>query len=427
MNKTRFVLLGVIVALSLGAFGALSRESRLRTTREAQNTPAAKEVALRCGRLIDANGNVASGAVVIIRGDRIVEVGRGLKIPPASEVIDLSHATVLPGLIDAHTHMTYHYDPAQGEKPDTTLRYAAENARRTLEAGFTTVRNLGAGEGVDITLRDAINTGKTPGPRMQVSGEPLIRIPEAKSDDRSGQSRDELIRQFVKKQIDAGADVIKIFGTPGAGGGDRMLFSQEEIKMVVGMAAASHLRVAVHAIYNDGIRAAVQAGVASIEHGDYLDDEVMDMMKARHTALVPTLYIPIHYLTHRDRFKFTEAQFKALSDLQVQAEKNFKKALSSGVWIVMGSDAVAGMHGGNAKELERMVVAGMTPAQSIRAATTDAALLLGWESNVGAIEPGKFADIIAVSGDPLKDITELQRVKFVMKGGQVVGNRIEKH
>ena len=422
MWKIRVSVMALLLACTVGVLSGGLRTTFSGSPEAAmQDAKGSKPIVLLCGRMIDASGNMIPNAVIIVKGDRIAEVGRKLKVPSGAEVINLTNSTVLPGLIDAHTHITYHYDPVQGEKPEATLNYAAENARRTLEAGFTTVRNLGAGEGVDITLRNAINDGKTPGPRMLVSGEPLIRLPEGTPAERS--ARTEAIKQFVKKQIEGGADVIKVFGTPGAGGGDHMLFSEQEIKTVVDMAAAAHLKVAVHAIWNDGIKAAAEAGVASIEHCDHLDDETVALMKARHIAMVPTLYIPMHYLTHRDKFKFTEEQLKSLSDLQVQAEKNMKVALAGGVWIVMGSDAVAGMHGENAKELERMVIAGMTPAQALRSCTTDAALLLGWESKVGSIEPGKFADIVAVSGDPLKDITELQRVKFVMKGGQV----IEKH
>jgi len=391
-------------------------------TADTASQKADAQIAIRCRRLIDGTGNVLTGAVIIIDGDKISAVGRSIPVPPTARVIDLSNETVMPGLIDAHTHMTYHYDNERGEKPAMTAIYAAENARRTLEAGFTTVRNLGASDAVDLTLRDAINRGATPGPRMLVSGEPLIRLPEAPATGGSETSRSAQIKAFVQKQIDAGADVIKIFGTPGAGGGDQLLFSEEEIKMVVDMAARAHLKVAVHAIGNAGIKAALRAGVASIEHGDNLDDEAIKMMVDRHIALVPTLYIAEHYLTHREKFKFTEVQFKALSDLRDQARKNLKKALAGGVWIVMGSDAVAGMHGENAKEIERMVDAGMTPVEAIKAATTSAAELLGWRDKVGSVEPGKFADLVALPGDPLRDITELEKIGFVMKGGQIIRN-----
>ena len=170
----------------------------------------------------------------------------------------------------------------------------------------------------------------------------------------------------------------------------------------------------------------MRAGVTSVEHASYLDDEAIKMMIAGHVAMVPTLYLPNHYLANKEKFGFDEARWQALDDLRHQTPENFTRALKAGVWIVMGSDAVAGYHGGNAKEIEWMVKNGMTPAQAIRATTADAARLLGWEDRVGTIEIGKFADLIAVTGDPLKDITELQRVRFVMKGGAVIKNALSR-
>jgi len=413
-----FLLCSLTLILQVGGKG----QSQVK--REASPAAAAKQIAIRCGRLIDGKGGEAiPNAVVIISGDRIAAVGRDLRIPADAQVIDLSRATVLPGLIDTHTHLTYHYDTQPNEKASITAVYAAENARLTLAAGFTTVRNLGAGDGVDLDLRKAINQGATPGPRILASGAPLFRPPGSASgspsDEEAGDARIARIREFVRKQIDAGADVIKVFVTPGAGGGDRLLYSEEEVRAVADEAARAHLRVAAHAHATAGIKAAVRGGVASVEHGSKLDDEAIKLMIERHTALVPTLYLPNHYLAHREKFGFDDARWQALDELKTQAMKNFHRALAAGVWIVMGSDAVAGLHGENAKELEWMVKAGLTPAQAIRAATADAAQLLGWQDRVGSLEAGKFADLIAVTGDPLKDITELQRVRFVMKGGQV--------
>ena len=375
-------------------------------------------IAIRCGRLIDGRSMAPiSNAVILIEGERITAVGREVKILAGAQVIDLSHATVLAGLIDTHTHLTYHYDTQSNETQEVTAKYAAENARLTLEAGFTTVRNLGANGDADFALR--INRGEIPGPRILASGQPLTRRspPEAGSD---LNVRLTAVRIFVRKQIDAGADVIKIFVTAGAGGSPALLFTEEEIRAVVDEASKAHLRVAAHAHSTEGIKAAVRAGVTSVEHASYLDDEAIKLMIARHTAMVPTLYLPNHYLAHRDKFGFDDARWKALDDLRHQTPGNFAKALKAGVWIVMGSDAVAGYHGGNAKEIEWMVKNGMTPAQALRATTTDAAELLGWQDRVGTIEIGKLADLIAVTGDPLKDITELQRVKFVMKDGAVI-------
>ena len=393
----------------------------------AQTKASYKQIAIKCGKLIDGKlPSAISDAVILISGDHIEGVGRGLKIPAGAEVIDLSRATVLPGLIDTHTHLTYHYDTEQNEKPAVTGIYAADNARKTLEAGFTMVRNLGAADGIDFDLRNAINRNACPGPRIEASGAPLTRPrpPESNGD---LPARIAGIREFVNKQIAAGADVIKIFVTPGAGGGDVLLFAEDEIKAVVEEASKTHLKVAAHAHATEGIKAAVRAGVASIEHGSKLDDEAIKLMVEHHTALVPTLYLPNHYLGHREKFNFNEARWQALDQLRNMTAANFRKALKAGVWIVMGSDAVAGLHGENAKEIEWMVNAGMTPAQAIRAATADAAQLMGWPDRVGTVETGKLADLIATEGDPLKDITVLERVIFVMKNGAVIKNGLQPH
>jgi imidazolonepropionase-like amidohydrolase len=421
--SVRFVILiGIsylFISLSLQSFDEINAVTQTKAS--------TKQIAIKCGKLIDGKlPNTISNAVILISGDRIDAVGRGLKIPPAAEVIDLSRATVLPGLIDTHTHLTYHYDTEPNEKPAVTAIYAADNARRTLEAGFTTVRNLGAPDGIDFDLRNSIKKGASAGPRIQASGAPLTRPrpPESNAD---LANRIEGIREFVRKQIAAGADVIKIFVTPGAGGGDVLLFTEDEIKAVVDEASKAHLKVAAHAHATEGIKAAVRAGVASIEHGSKLDDEAIKLMVEHHTALVPTLYLPNHYLGHRDKFNFNEARWQALDQLRNMTAANFRKALNAGVWIVMGSDAVAGLHGENAKEIEWMVKAGMTPLQTIRAATADAAQLMGWQDRVGAVETGKLADLIAVEGDPFKDITVLERVMFVMKNGEVVRNGRQSH
>jgi imidazolonepropionase-like amidohydrolase len=414
----------LLILICLLAFG---RNRALTDHDRADGAP--RMIAIRCGRLIDPRNIVpTTNAVILIEGERIAAVGRDVKIPAEAEIVDLSKATVLPGLIDTHTHLTYHYDTQPNETPDITAKYAAENARLTLEAGFTTVRNLGAGGGADFALRDRINRGEIPGPRIMASGAPLIARPRnimaSGPNPNDPRERIFLYRRFVRAQILLGADVIKIFVTAGAGGDSALLFTEQEIRAVVDEASKAHLRVAAHAHSTEGIKAAVRAGVTSVEHASYLDDEAIKLMIAGHVAMVPTLYLPNHYLANKKKFGFDEADWQALDELRHQTPGNFSKALKAGVWIVMGSDAVAGYHGGNAKEIEWMVKNGMTPAQAIRATTADAASLLGWEDRIGTIGIGKFADLIAVTGDPLKDITELQRVRFVMKGGAVIKNEM---
>jgi imidazolonepropionase-like amidohydrolase len=380
-------------------------------------------LAVRAARMLDVRrGTLIENAVVIVEGDRVSQVGPNLSIPTGTEVINLGNVTLLPGLIDAHTHITYHFDETGhfGRRGDpntsVTARYAAENARRTLEAGFTTIRNLAASDLVDIHLRDAINRGELIGPRLQASGLPLT------ADEVYGISNEEArlktIRDFVRERIREGADVIKIFegvdnqGTP--------YFNEREIRAAVDEAAANGRKVAVHAHEAAAIKAAVRGGCASIEHGTFIDEEAIRLMAERHTVLVPTLYLPTHYLAHRAQFDFGEETWAFFEQLKARNLDSARRAGKAGVTLVNGSDAVAGLHGSNARELESLVKAGLTPLEAIRAATLDAAKLLGMEQQVGEISQGHFADMIAVANDPTKDIKLLQNVLFVMKGGQVV-------
>ena len=378
---------------------------------------------LRAARMLDVErGQIVRGPVtVVVEGGRITAVGANVAAPIGAQVIELGDATLLPGLIDAHTHITYHFD-ANGHfgisgdpNTDVTLRYAADNARATLLAGYTTLRNLGAGALVDIRLRDAIARGETIGPRLLVSGAPLTPDMLYDAPDESARLAD--VRDFVRARVREGVDVIKLFEGVDARG--QALLSEGEVRAAVEEAARAGLRVAVHAHEAAAVKAAVRGGCASVEHGTYLDKEAIRLLVEHHTALVPTLYLPTHYLAHKSQFAFDDATWDFFERLQAHNLDNTRQAHAAGAWIVAGSDAVAGLHGQNARELEWLVKAGLTSTEAIRAATLDAARLLGIEGQTGAIKAGLAADLIAVAGDPTRDITTLQQVRFVMKGGQV--------
>jgi imidazolonepropionase-like amidohydrolase len=396
---------------------------------KAEQSKTSNRLAIRAARMLDTNrGQLITEAVIIVEGDHITAAGSKLVIPPDARIIDLGDDTILPGLIDAHTHITYHFDETghfglRGDRTtDITMKYAAENARRTVEAGFTTIRNLGAGDRVDLRLRDAITRGEMVGPKMIVSGEPLLA--DDLIDAGTSAERISRIRAFVRDRVAEGADVIKIF--EGVDERGSPLFSREEIQAAVEEAARAGLKVAVHAHEAAAIKAAVAGGCASIEHGTFLDDEAIRLMVKHHTALVPTLYLPTHYLEHKSQFAFGNSTWDFFERLRSHNLENLLRARKAGVLVVNGSDAVAGLHGQNAREIIWLVKAGMTPTEAIRAATINAAKLLGLENQMGELKEGKLADLIAVAGDPLRDITSLERVQFVMRGGQVIKDSITK-
>lgn len=396
-------------------------------TTESRKNPT--RIVLRAARMIDVTRNqIVNHAVVIIEGDKISAAGENLPAPQQVEVIDLGDATLLPGLIDAHTHITYHFDPSghfgltNDPNADVTLRYAAENAAATLNAGFTTIRNLGAGDGVDLRLRDAVNRGEKRGPRMLVSGMPLL--PNMLPSEEERGARLSFVREFVRARVKEGADVIKVF--EGVDETGAPLLSEFEIRAVVEEAAKLGRRVAVHAHEAAAIKAAVRGGCASIEHGTFLDAEAIRLMVQHRTFLVPTLYLPTHYLSHKEQFAFDDSTWDFFERLRSRNLENARQARQAGVTIVSGSDAVAGVHGQNFYELEWLVKAGLTPLEAIHAATADAARLLGIENQTGEIRVGLQADIIALKGDPSRDITALERVSFVLKSGQVIKNDLTK-
>jgi imidazolonepropionase-like amidohydrolase len=415
----------------------------------AQQAPATGTVVLRAARLIDGTGSaVVQNGVVVVTNDRIVAAGKEgtVAIPAGARVIDLGDATLLPGFIDAHTHIIGR--PLSDPKSDDAnvrdyASYAAivgvENARKTLMAGFTTIRVLGSPNFDDMALRQAITAGAAIGPRMQNAGNSFgitgghcdengYRPGLVDADYRNGvaDGADEG-RKAVRYQVKYGADVIKICATGGVlSEGDAVGATQytlEEMKAIVDEAKKLDRKVAAHAHGTEGIKLATQAGVASIEHGSFLDDEGAKMMAQRGTYLVPTI----------SAGEFTENAAKSGRLTGLRAEKALAAAqgmrnavhiaLRNGVPIALGTDAGVGEHGANGREFTLLVTwGGLTPMQSISAGTLSAAKLLGWEKNVGTLAPGKWADVVAVPGDPTKDITAMEKPSFVMKGGVVYKN-----
>jgi imidazolonepropionase-like amidohydrolase len=425
--------LAVIAALGASAVGLPAHAA------EAQ---APRQVVLRCGRLIDGKSQgTAENALVLVEGDRIKQVGPGLTVPAGAQVVDLGGFTCLPGLIDNHTHIllqgditTADYD-AQLLKESIPYRtiQATMAARTALMNGFTTLRDLET-EGAmyaDVDVKNAINRGVIPGPRMFVATRALaptgmyplfgysweLRMPEGVQivDGADG------VRRAVREQVKYGADWIKYYSDRRYFMRDGALhswanFTDEEAGALVAEAHRLGRNVAAHAIGREGIESALRAGADTIEHGYGLDEEMMDLMVRRGTYWCPTIFVGSYVAEGRSAGG--ASIWKTMVDVVRQA---FGKAVKKGVRISYGTDA-----GGyawtesQARELSYMVRYGMTPMQAIQSATSVAAALLDQQDNLGSLEPGRFADVVAVAGDPLLDIAELERVRFVMKGGEIV-------
>jgi len=403
-------------------------------------------LAVHAGHLLDVkSGKTLNDQTLVVEDGKIVSSGASAeaKIPNDAVRIELPNATVLPGFIDTHTHLTM--DPKFGYETLalSTSRQAligAKNARLTLFAGFTTIRNVGAKEFSDVALRDAINAGDVPGPRMLVSGPPLSitgghcdnnMLPfeyHATSDGVADGIA--AVQHKVRENIKYGADLIKVCATGGVLSlGDNPQHSQytlEEMKAIVADAHRLGRKVAAHAHGAEGIRWAAEAGVDSVEHGSYIDDAGIAAMKEHGTYLVPTVYLGDWMIDNAGLTHLPAPLLAKAKEVIPAARKNIAHAFAAGVKIALGTDAAVYPHGLNGHEFETMVKLGLTPLQSIQAGTLNAADLLGWAGKVGTLEPGAWADIVAVDGDPLKDITTLQRVKFVMKGGEVVKNEYGK-
>jgi len=401
---------------------------------------ALKIVAVKAARLIDwLGGAPISNAVVLIENDRISAVGAGLSVPPGAQVIDLGGATVLPGFIDCHTHVTGQpgdnfYEDLFKRSPIDEAVTAHIYAKRTLEAGFTTIRDVGSEEFVDVALKKAINHGDIPGPRMLVAGLPLSATgghgdlngysPYLSFKTFSGVADGiDAIRKLIRTDVRQGADVIKVLATAGVLSEEDSegapQYSQEELDTVVQEANMWERRVAAHAHGAEGIKRAIRAGVNSVEHASFIDDEGIRLAKEKGTFLVMDIYNDDYIMTEYARRGYPQAILEKEKRVGRTQRENFRKAWKAGAKMAFGTDAGVYPHGDNARQFAKMVEWGMTPMEAITAATASAADLLGWSDRIGTLQKGRFADLVAVNGDPLADVTILQKVQFVMKGGVV--------
>jgi len=423
----------LLVALSLVLFFA--------ATAAAQTTGPQQAKAVKFGKLWDGKGRLWSNAIVLIENDKITSVTTNASdIPANAQVIDLSHYSGLPGLIDVHTHMTIYTDETPGKPmlkqladnpPAVEVFLARKGALRTLAAGVTTVRDLGADQYEDIAMRELINRGEMIGPRMFVCGygitvtstafKPGFNPPQGGIAD----GVPEVLR-VLRQQIAAGADVIKMYASTGTDDDTSQFetYSYEEIKAAVDAAHQFGRKIAIHSYGPDGARDAVRAGTDSLEHATDLDDATIQEMVKRGTFYVPTIDHNRYYLDNWQKIGYSDG-FQAKTKAFI--ERNLataRKAHKAGVKFAMGSDAIYTMFGENTRELAWFVKAGMTPEQALRTATSNAADLLGKSNELGAVASGYYADLVAVEGDPLSDIeVAIRNVRWVMKGGAVVVDR----
>ncbi len=398
----------------------------------------AQTTAVRFGKLITGQGTVVENAVVTVEGTRITAVASGdAAVPKGATVLDLRPLTGIPGLIDVHTHMTYAWDKARGSTPwQSLLRanpivntfLAQENARRCLETGVTTVRDLGSWAGMDLAMRELIERGIILGPRMFVAGNGLHTSfkgpdPYISEIDYGTANNAAEVAKVTRQEIAAGVDWIKIYGSTGS---DQdvtgfQTYTFEELKTAVDIAHHAGKRVAVHSYGPDAAKDAVRAGAESIEHATDVDRETFAEMARRGTFYVPTIDHNRHYADHHAEYGYDSTVIKRLGEYRARNLESLKLAIQLNVKVAMGSDAVFSGFGENTRELASFVQAGMTPEQALQTATTNAAALLGKAHDLGTIAPGFLADIVAINGDPFRDINAvINGVRWVMKDGKVV-------
>jgi imidazolonepropionase-like amidohydrolase len=413
--------------------------------------PEPKTYVIRAARLFDGKSErLVTPGVVVVRDGKIVSVGGGAAVPAGAETIELGDATLLPGFMDAHTHLSgeasgdWNQDELDALKKPITEQAldATEFTRKTLLIGFTTARDLGSGDLIDVGLRNAIRSGKVVGPRMLVAVRG-IGATGGHCDptggyrpglfDRSGGAEDSVangadaVRAAVRLNVKQGADVIKVCATGGvlslAGDVSSPQLTQAELDALVDEAHALRKKAAAHAHGAEGAKRAIRAGIDSIEHGSFLDDEALDMMKARGTFFVPTLMAPQGLSERLEKGLRFPPQVEAKARAAIASIRaTFQKAVAKKVRIAFGTDAAVYPHGRNAEEFRHMVELGMRPVDALRAATSVNAELFGVSDRLGTLEAGKLADIIAVPGDPTQDIRQTERVFFVMKEGVTYRN-----
>jgi imidazolonepropionase-like amidohydrolase len=437
MRKVSFVLIGLSLLLAFSA---------------SAQTP--KTSYVKAGHLFDSqSGAYKENVVLVIEDERVKSVeGAGFAIPAGAEVVDLSKAYVFPGLIDCHTHLgarADRYDPIYDFKdtPFDSAIAGVVNAKKTLDAGFTTVRDVGSQPFLAVDLRNSINSGFIPGPRIVASG-PGISITGGHGDlnNYSPQTRvmmfpeqrdfqiadgPDQVRQTVRAQVKYGVDVIKILASGGVlSRGDQPgapQFTYEELKVAADTAHQAGRKIAAHAHGTQSIKWAIAAGIDSIEHASLVDDEGIQMAKAHGTYFVMDIYDDDYILGKAKEFGIPQELTDKERGVGRLQRENFRKAFQAGVKMAFGTDAGVYPHGDNAKQFHYMVMYGMTPAQAIQAATWNAADLIGRSSDVGSLTPGHYADLIAVSEDPLQKVEVLEHVQLVMKGGSVVKDELARN